>query len=200
MTEICRICLDSSDSSSLISPCACKGSQKFVHRNCLQNWQETTMDSFLTRPSRPSFANLHTCQICKTPYKTDSSQFQLFYLSPHVKHLWDSYSKLIYISLALLILTSFYLNTFLLLLLAVLYPIYLCFKHKMRPQINYTSKGYRIGLIMIGKPVRGLASGMMLHATQRIGKGIFAGSKVLITEYSLQQAVGFIVNKGISKR
>ena len=34
----CRICLESSDEESLIAPCRCNGSSKFVHRDCLQQW------------------------------------------------------------------------------------------------------------------------------------------------------------------
>ena len=34
----CRICLESSDEESLIAPCRCNGSSKFVHRHCLQRW------------------------------------------------------------------------------------------------------------------------------------------------------------------
>ncbi|XP_048490122.1 uncharacterized protein LOC104907283 isoform X2 [Beta vulgaris subsp. vulgaris] len=34
----CRICLDNED---LIAPCHCKGTQKYVHRSCLDNWRST---------------------------------------------------------------------------------------------------------------------------------------------------------------
>ncbi|XP_062109920.1 uncharacterized protein LOC133821789 isoform X2 [Humulus lupulus] len=36
----CRICLDS-EGEDLIAPCHCKGTQKFVHRSCLDNWRST---------------------------------------------------------------------------------------------------------------------------------------------------------------
>ncbi|XP_019155115.1 PREDICTED: uncharacterized protein LOC109151980 [Ipomoea nil] len=37
----CRICLDSDtrEGDELISPCRCKGSQEFVHRECLDHWR-----------------------------------------------------------------------------------------------------------------------------------------------------------------
>jgi hypothetical protein len=35
----CRICLDSEGEDELISPCLCRGTQKFVHRSCLDNWR-----------------------------------------------------------------------------------------------------------------------------------------------------------------
>lgn len=36
----CRICLDIGG-EDLIAPCHCKGTQKFVHRSCLDNWRST---------------------------------------------------------------------------------------------------------------------------------------------------------------
>jgi hypothetical protein len=35
----CRICLEEDVLSSLCTPCACKGSQQYVHRSCLRLWQ-----------------------------------------------------------------------------------------------------------------------------------------------------------------
>lgn len=36
----CRICLDT-EGEDLIAPCYCKGTQKYVHRSCLDNWRST---------------------------------------------------------------------------------------------------------------------------------------------------------------
>ncbi|XP_058774050.1 uncharacterized protein LOC131648286 [Vicia villosa] len=36
----CRICLDF-EGEDLIAPCHCKGTQKYVHRSCLDNWRST---------------------------------------------------------------------------------------------------------------------------------------------------------------
>ncbi|XP_039118500.1 E3 ubiquitin-protein ligase MARCHF2 [Dioscorea cayenensis subsp. rotundata] len=36
----CRICLDT-EGDDLIAPCHCKGTQKYVHRSCLDNWRST---------------------------------------------------------------------------------------------------------------------------------------------------------------
>ncbi|XP_010521569.1 PREDICTED: E3 ubiquitin-protein ligase MARCH1 [Tarenaya hassleriana] len=36
----CRICLDVGG-EDLIAPCNCKGTQKYVHRSCLDNWRST---------------------------------------------------------------------------------------------------------------------------------------------------------------
>ncbi|XP_020578389.1 E3 ubiquitin-protein ligase MARCH1 isoform X2 [Phalaenopsis equestris] len=36
----CRICLETGG-EDLIAPCHCKGTQKYVHRSCLDNWRST---------------------------------------------------------------------------------------------------------------------------------------------------------------
>lgn len=52
----CRICLDS-DGRDFIAPCKCRGSAKFVHRECLDHW----------RSVKEGFAFAH-CTTCKAPY------------------------------------------------------------------------------------------------------------------------------------
>uniref|UniRef100_A0A0E0CF07 RING-CH-type domain-containing protein n=1 Tax=Oryza meridionalis TaxID=40149 RepID=A0A0E0CF07_9ORYZ len=41
----CRICLDN-EGDDLIAPCHCKGTQKYVHRSCLDNWRSTKVLPF----------------------------------------------------------------------------------------------------------------------------------------------------------
>ena len=36
----CRICLESG--GTLISPCLCNGTSKYVHYECLEHWREST--------------------------------------------------------------------------------------------------------------------------------------------------------------
>ncbi|XP_071685631.1 uncharacterized protein [Rutidosis leptorrhynchoides] len=50
----CRICLDTED---LIAPCHCRGTQKYVHRSCLDNWRST----------REGFAFSH-CTECRAVF------------------------------------------------------------------------------------------------------------------------------------
>ena len=35
-TKTCRICLSQDNNSALINPCACNGSQKYLHEGCLK--------------------------------------------------------------------------------------------------------------------------------------------------------------------
>ena len=57
--NMCRFCLDEEDPDTMISPCSCKGTQMWVHRDCLRNWR---------RRFSPRHANATTCQLCKQPY------------------------------------------------------------------------------------------------------------------------------------
>ncbi|RWS07955.1 uncharacterized protein B4U79_18153 [Dinothrombium tinctorium] len=50
----CRICLDTSLKVNLIEPCRCRGSQRYVHYQCLATWLERS-------------GNLK-CQVCKSDY------------------------------------------------------------------------------------------------------------------------------------
>jgi len=45
----CRICLESSERKQLIAPCACSGTQKYVHRSCLDRWRTTREDRAFSR-------------------------------------------------------------------------------------------------------------------------------------------------------
>ncbi len=53
----CRICLDEED-KDFIAPCKCKGSIKFVHRECLDSW----------RASNANPRAFHECNQCKFKY------------------------------------------------------------------------------------------------------------------------------------
>lgn len=59
--KICRICLCSDDTSGpteMISPCACKGTMRYVHSRCLKKWWYH--DSFIPRCDR--------CEQCLEKY------------------------------------------------------------------------------------------------------------------------------------
>nr|GFB36287.1 E3 ubiquitin-protein ligase MARCH8 [Tanacetum cinerariifolium] len=52
----CRICLET-EGEDLIAPCHCRGTQKYVHRSCLDNWRST----------REGFAFSH-CTECRAVF------------------------------------------------------------------------------------------------------------------------------------
>ena len=52
-TYQCRICLENDKRKSLIAPCLCKGSIKYVHNECLNKWRYQNKN------------NLSQCDMCK---------------------------------------------------------------------------------------------------------------------------------------
>jgi hypothetical protein len=67
--KICRYCFENEDSENLISPCACKGGQKYVHSSCLRRWQRMVL---VSQPTHPAFyeddVRHHKCNVCLAEY------------------------------------------------------------------------------------------------------------------------------------
>ena len=66
----CRICFDDSDQPNLISPCKCKGSQKWVHIECLNMWRAQSQQSF------------YKCPTCKYEYRVERLQWARYVQNP----------------------------------------------------------------------------------------------------------------------
>ena len=54
----CRICLDTHNNSRLISPCSCKGSNKWVHEECLKKWRLLNINK----------NHFYKCSVCQKDY------------------------------------------------------------------------------------------------------------------------------------
>lgn len=54
----CRICLDTGSRNDFIAPCKCAGSQKWVHRSCLDRWRSVREDKAFSK-----------CTECQAHYK-----------------------------------------------------------------------------------------------------------------------------------
>jgi hypothetical protein len=61
--NVCRICLVSERRGKLIAPCLCKGTQRFVHRECLNEW----------RSQSHAFNAFSHCPTCKFEYLTEET-------------------------------------------------------------------------------------------------------------------------------
>jgi E3 ubiquitin-protein ligase DOA10 len=57
--DTCRICMEG---GTLISPCLCKGTMKYVHESCLTTW----------RNMNPSSSSYTKCNQCAYPYQFQS--------------------------------------------------------------------------------------------------------------------------------
>lgn len=77
---ICRICLESSSSETaggeslgrLLSPCRCKGTMKYVHATCLDQWRAASARS----------SSAVACDQCGAPYRFRKSKFVGLATSP----------------------------------------------------------------------------------------------------------------------
>ncbi|SOV08556.1 uncharacterized protein UDID_00406 [Ustilago sp. UG-2017a] len=77
---ICRICLESSSSDAsggeslgrLLSPCRCKGTMKYVHATCLDQWRAASARS----------SSAVACDQCGAPYRFRKSKFVGLATSP----------------------------------------------------------------------------------------------------------------------
>ena len=62
----CRFCFCGEEEGELISPCNCKGGQKWIHVECLRRWQRSVL---VTQPTHPAFYSHDTrqdiCNVCK---------------------------------------------------------------------------------------------------------------------------------------
>jgi len=62
---MCRFCFEGQEAGELISPCNCKGGQKWVHLGCLRRWQRMVL---VSQPTHPSFYSdderHHICNVC----------------------------------------------------------------------------------------------------------------------------------------
>ena len=46
---VCRICLENCERKEVIAPCKCKGTQKWVHRECLDLWRSVREDKAFSK-------------------------------------------------------------------------------------------------------------------------------------------------------
>ncbi|ORX78428.1 hypothetical protein BCR32DRAFT_270075 [Anaeromyces robustus] len=89
-TRVCRICFGGAneilESGKLISPCKCKGSMKYVHVNCLNEWRLASANN----------ASYYQCDQCKYKYnfqrtkfaKILSNKFVIFLIATFITYLY----------------------------------------------------------------------------------------------------------------
>ena len=88
--RICRICMEGDSEEALASPCACRGTQMFVHPSCLRRWQL----SCNTTSGRT------ICPVCRTSYAAE------FVIAPAAKETERPRSRADALVLLLLMLCS----------------------------------------------------------------------------------------------
>jgi len=82
----CRYCYDSG--GELINPCECKGSNEWVHYDCLVKWQRSSLLSQSTHPDHQT--NIESvCNVCNTQFKIKTANRQEIMMSFTGKELSD---------------------------------------------------------------------------------------------------------------
>ncbi len=67
--QICRICLSEEEpDNTLINPCSCTGSMKYIHITCLKEWLEGKKHMKETEVVNSYIWKNLECEICKTSY------------------------------------------------------------------------------------------------------------------------------------
>lgn len=198
--ETCRICLENSQTSTLISPCKCTGSQKYVHKACLMKWQNIMIDNAYRYPEVYSLEKVITCNVCKSNYDSTYVLKSWGILSIFTRILKFFQRNLLIILILFLIplllsgilLIYVIANVVFIVTIASLFFLI----SGIRPRLVGTAEGISLRFIRVGRPVADLRAGIMLKATDVVSDGIFVNSTILITAYSASDgAVGFIINK-----
>ena len=86
--KTCRYCLEGQTyDNELITPCLCRGTQKYIHLKCLQKWRTVNKDN----PEKRDF-----CEICKYHYAIKKNIDVLKYKLPNDLAGWFIYYFLIF--------------------------------------------------------------------------------------------------------
>jgi hypothetical protein len=78
----CRICYDTEPKESLIFPCLCTGTMKWIHKQCLKLQRNDTRSKFSLDQEKAFFASNH-CPVCQAEY----TQVSLFKKKKYYEHL-----------------------------------------------------------------------------------------------------------------
>ena len=65
----CWICYSGTSEGELISPCRCRGSMQWVHRDCLHRWITTRVTEYQPDEWGRDTANRFACPNCETPFE-----------------------------------------------------------------------------------------------------------------------------------
>eukprot|EP00197_Chlamydomonas_leiostraca_P015040 CAMPEP_0202881268 /NCGR_PEP_ID=MMETSP1391-20130828/36291_1 /ASSEMBLY_ACC=CAM_ASM_000867 /TAXON_ID=1034604 /ORGANISM="Chlamydomonas leiostraca, Strain SAG 11-49" /LENGTH=437 /DNA_ID=CAMNT_0049563925 /DNA_START=313 /DNA_END=1623 /DNA_ORIENTATION=+ len=219
----CRICFDADPVAQLVAPCACRGSQQFVHRECLHQWQQAVL-KLKVKTDRA-----YRCSVCLQPFsiaprgpplRQRAAQSLLLAARALCTFLalgcisasaWPHLA----LPLVLMLATACLLNRpqsllcgVLLALGAMLTVLHCCGLRlvvRVEPEAGSAgegggySAGGRMGLALIrhGAPVGALRAGMLLVASRSLSHTMFREAVVLVTHHSSQGTRGVMLTRPV---
>lgn len=95
-TRICKYCLDEDRPDEMIVPCLCKGSQLWVHRDCLNRWRSIGQSRF------------YRCEICLFVYEYEPDHNSCIFIKQILKLLFCVIVDLLRILGVLALVSIFY--------------------------------------------------------------------------------------------
>jgi len=197
--DVCTICFCTrAEDGDLISPCKCRGTQKFVHRACLKNWQAALMK----RWSLQSIVKAKYCSVCNAEYSLPPPGARYFAIA-------ELFRSSVMLCFALSIAPFFsFTAAGCLFGMAAMFAIfraplvsisilflssYVLVQAGLRPAITTHNGRLRIAFTRHGAAVEGIDVGIFLVAKAPHG-GIFGRSVILIIEHGLEGTYGLILN------
>lgn len=198
--DVCRVCfggpLDSP--TTLIAPCGCKGTQRFIHPECLRAWQTSLLGSVASR------RRARICTVCNTPYNVlPPSLSMAARLRGAVCDMWDSFQTLVihlpraHLGKLWLIITLAFLCVFpALLCIAALCLLFTIYWHGIKPTVVHGRDGIQVALIRQGAPVAGVEAGVLLVSQEANQPGsIFNETVLFVLEHGDHGSLAVILNK-----
>lgn len=170
----CRICLDSDDPTSLVAPCKCSGTQRLVHKRCLQQW----VASYSLQPGSSPYHPLNTyvCPVCKGFFR----------------HSTEKEARLLSLFWTLLIglLFAGSLLSEVMFLLVTTGTVLIVLQLKLSVRLVWKQGLPRLEVVQL------LHSGTVLQATSLLDYGLFQGTRLLVISNSVSTGLfALILNR-----
>jgi len=170
----CRICLDSEDPASLVAPCKCSGSQRLVHKRCLQQWVATYTLQPGSSPYHP--LNTYVCPVCRGFFQHRAEKELRL-----VSVFWT-------VVIGLMLVGSLISEVVLVLVTTAITTAFLRLELSIRLV-------WKQGLPRL-ELVRLLSSGTILQATSLLDYGLFQGTRLLVISNSASKGLfALILNR-----
>ena len=187
----CRICMEpASLEDDLVQPCACAGTQAWIHIGCLQRWQQ----------SSPNRSRKAICPVCKTAYAPEfvPREKPPASVSPlSLPYNWVRNA----IAMASLGFANIFCNEPVIMVSILVITFIGCLDWSLPALLGVRlcmlvdeDGTPSLRLVRVGSNIQGLAAGALLVATDATRGGIFDRAVVVITRHDEEGTAGYLIN------
>jgi len=192
----CRICMEpGTPYDDLVQPCACAGTQAWIHIGCLKRWQQ----------SSPNRSRKAICPVCKAAYAPEfvPREKPPASVSPlSLPYNWVRNA----IAMASLGFANIFCNEPVIMIVILVIMFIGCLDWSLpalfglRLCMLVDGDGTpSLRLVRVGSNIQGLAAGALLVATDAIRGGIFDRAVVVITRHDEEGTAGYLINCPIER-